>query len=82
MFTSVWRGNRDGGNRQPLVLARKEGSFSEVPHLTAAAFARYRRGSQASAKTYLLLDATEAESERTTTHTHTHNGDAHTLRML
>lgn len=28
------------GSRQPVVLAGKEGSFSKVSHLTAAAFAR------------------------------------------
>lgn len=50
-------------NRQPVVLARKNGSFSKVSHLTAAASERFRRGSQPSAKTYLLLDAIEAESE-------------------
>lgn len=66
------------GNRQPVVLARKEGSFSKVPHLTAAAFARHRRSSQPSAKTYLLLDAIEAASERITAH----NGDVHSADAL
>lgn len=66
------------GNRQAVLLARKEGSFSKVSHLTAAAFAKYRRSSQPSAKTYFLLDAIEAESERTTAH----NGDAHTADAL
>lgn len=61
------------GKRQPVLLARKEASFSKVFHLTAAAFARYRRSSQPSAKAYFLLDAIEAESERTTAH----NGDVH-----
>ena len=57
------------GNRQPVGLARKDGSFSKVSHLTAAASERFRRGSQPTAKTYLLLDAIVAENGRTTTHT-------------
>lgn len=40
------------GKRQPMVLARKGGSFSKVSHLTAPASATYRRSSQPSAKTY------------------------------
>lgn len=66
------------GKRQPVVLARNEGSFSKLSHLAAAAFARYRRSSQPSAKTYFLLDAIEAESERTTAH----NRDIHTADAL
>ena len=66
------------GNRQPVGLARKDGSFSKVSHLTAVASERFRRGSQPTAKTYLLLDAIVAENERTTTH----NGNVHTADDL
>lgn len=56
----------------------KNRSFSKVSHLTAAVSERFGRCSQPSAKTYLLLDAIEAESERTTTH----NGNVHTADDL